>query len=291
MKKLLLSLGLLLSIGLVISCGDEEKIDQQQATIDSLSNLLNENESQVQEYLTAFNEIRDNLNVIKQKEHIIDLNTVDTSEMSPDIVSQINSDISLISELMDENKEALSTLKRKMQSSGNKNKELQSMLTLYEQQITQKEAEITGLKQHLDNLNINIENLENQVTNLESDIDTLEQENLEQNQTINEQDVLLHTIYYAVGNKTELKDHFIISKAGILSKLSLDPNFDKTYFTKADYRNLKELPINSKKIDILTQHPESSYTLEEEDNQVSKIIITNQDEFWSLSKFLVVMIK
>lgn len=291
MKKILLLFSLISFVVAFSSCGDEEELEKQQATIDSLENVLNESEAQVEEYLSAFNDIKDNLDLIKQKEHIIDLNTVDTSEMSPDMVDQINNDITTIYELMQENKQALATLRSKMSSSGVKNKELNDMLSLYEEQMVQKDEEITILKEKLESLNFNMQELEDQVANMKSDIDTLEQINEDQDQTINEQDILLHTTYYVLGTKDELKNNGILSKDGVLSKLSLDPNFNKSYFTKIDYRDLNEIPINSKKLEILTKHPSNSFSLEENDGQIVKLVIKNQDEFWSLSKFLVILIK
>ncbi len=291
MKKYLLLLSFIIAVFSFYSCGDDEEIERLQAQNDSLQNVANESNAQVEEFMEAFNEIQQNLNTIKQKEQIIDLNATADGEMSPDMVDQINNDIITIYELMIENKEALSTLKSKIAASGTKNKELQDMLKLYEDQMTQKDEEITLLKQKLEEMNFNMQELNEKIGDLESNLDTLQQITEQQDQTINEQDKLLHTTYYVIGTKDELKANNILTKDGLLSKLSIDANFNKSYFTESDYRNLNEIPINHKKIEIITQHPSDSYTVIESEGTVTKIKINNKDKFWSLSKFLVIVLK
>ncbi len=290
MKKKLLPILVFFVITVFVSCGNEEELEAKQAKIDSLENLLNESENQEQEYMAAFEKIKQNLDEIKRKEHLIDVNT-GSEEIPEDVATQINDDIVQIYQLMENNKKTLAALRKKLINSGTKNKQLKEMLTLYEKQINQKDGEIKILREKLDKMNINIQDLESRVEDMQGDIDTLEQIRQKQDQTISEQDTKLHTIYYVLGNKEELKSNKILSKDGILSKLSLDPNFNKSYFTKVDYRTLNEIPINTKKAEILTQHPSASYTLEQNKNKITKLIIKDKDKFWSLSKFLVILVK
>lgn len=291
MKKYLFLFSLIFTILAISSCGNDEEMDKLRAQNDSLMNVANESNTQVDKYMAAFNDIQQNLNTIKQKEHIIDLNSVDSSEMTPDMKEQINDDILSIYELMQENESALTTLKNKIKSSGIKNKELETTLSLYEEQMDQKNDEISTLKKKLEDMDFNMQELNNQISDMKSDIDTMKQIQNQQDNVIDEQDAKLHTAFYVIGTKEELKNNGIISKNGVLSKLELDADFDKTYFTKVDSRELSEIPINSKKIEILTQHPSNSFTLVEEDKIISKLSITNQDNFWSLSKFCVIMLK
>lgn len=291
MKKYFLFFSFFAVLLSIIACGDDEELQRLQAENDSLKNVANESQVQIDQFMASFNDIQQNLNTIKQKEHIIDLNTADTSEMTPDMVAQVNDDILLIYDLMEENKQALNILKQQMQASGIKNQQLQQTLSLYEEQMLQKDDEIATLKQRLEDMNFNMQQLNQQISDMQSNIDTMQQITQQQDQTIDQQDLDLHRAFYVIGTKNELKDHNILTRDGVLSGFSLDPNFDKTYFTEIDYRNLSEIPLNNSKIEILTQHPSSSYTLVGDNNTVSKIQITNKDDFWSVSKFLVIMIK
>jgi len=291
MKKSFLFFSFLAILFVISSCGDDEAIQRLQAENDSLKNVNNETQVQIDQFMASFNDIQQNLNTIKQKEHVIDLNTADTSEMTPDMVNQVNDDILLIYQLMEENKQALNILKQQLQSSGIKNQQLEATLSLYEEQMLQKDDEISLLKQNLEDLNFNMQELNAQVADMQQNIDTMQQVTQQQDQTIIQQDADLHRAFYVVGTKNELKDNSILTRDGVLSGLSLDANFDKSYFTEIDYRNLTEIPLNNNKIEVLTQHPSSSYTLVGDNNNIEKIQITNQDDFWSFSKFLVIMIK
>jgi len=273
------------------SCGNDSELEKLQAENDSLKNVANESQIQLDEFMSAFNDIQENLNTIKQKEHIIELNAVDSSEMTPDMKNQINDDILTIYELMQENKQALDVLKNQLKSSGVKNKQLEQTIALYEQQMTQKDSEISALKEKLEDMNFNMQELNSKIDNMQANLDTMKQVQQQQNDVINSQDAALHKAYYVIGTKDELKDKNVLTRDGVLSGLSLDADFDKSYFTQIDYRNLTEIPLNVKKIEILTNHPSSSYSLVENNGVISKIKITNQEQFWSLSKFLVVVLK
>jgi len=67
-------------------------------------------------------------------------------------------------------------------------------------------------------------------------------------------------------------------------------DFVKTYFTKTDITNLTEVPIYKKKAVLLTNHPTGSYKFEGSDKKsVDKLVILNYADFWSRSKYLVIV--
>jgi len=68
------------------------------------------------------------------------------------------------------------------------------------------------------------------------------------------------------------------------------PEIDKKSLTKVDITNLSVIPIMKNKVAILTTHPKDSYRLTGK-NQADSLVITNQKEFWSLSKVLVLNVK
>jgi DNA repair exonuclease SbcCD ATPase subunit len=277
---------------LLPACTYQKKIQELERQNDSLRNLVQQSDYNLQKYLSAFNEIQENLNKIKQKENIITVQTTGVEgELSDDVKQQINEDILTIYRLMEENKQKLEQIKRQLRASRNKNKELLKTIQLYEQQLQAKDEEITQLKQKLAELNINIQQLNQQIAQMEQQMDTLKQVQQQQQQTIEQQDKLLHTAYYVVGTKQELKDHGVVDRQGLLAKLTVTGNFDKSFFNEIDTRKVTEIPIFAKKIEILTTHPSDSYELEYEDKVISKIKITDTDKFWETSKFLVIMVK
>ncbi len=290
MKKINILFLLTLFSIFIVSCSNKEEIEKLQRENDSLKNLVNVDASTLNDYLAAFNQIQENLNEIKRKENIISINT-QGGEVSQSTADQIVNDIQTIYNLLQQNKQKLAQLKQKLKRSGLKNAQLRKTIELYEQQIKEKDAEIAQLKQKLEQMNIKIGELTTQVQQLNSTVDTLTQVTQQQQQTIQEQDIALHTAYYVIGTKSELKSHNIITREGFLSKLTFNTEAELSYFTKIDIRQVKEIPINSTKAQILTKHPSASYTFEKEGKIIKSLKILDPDEFWKFSKFLVILIK
>ena len=71
----------------------------------------------------------------------------------------------------------------------------------------------------------------------------------------------------------------------------MQSNFNKNYFTKIDIRVDKEIKLYSKSARMLTSHPAGSYTLQPDAQQQYVLRITNPQQFWSTSKYLVVLVK
>ena len=62
-----------------------------------------------------------------------------------------------------------------------------------------------------------------------------------------------------------------------------------SYFTKADRRTLSEIPLHSKKAQLMTNHPKDSYELVDQGG--TKVLrILNANRFWEKSNFLVIKV-
>lgn len=100
----------------------------------------------------------------------------------------------------------------------------------------------------------------------------------------------LNTCYYVVGSNKELKEHSILEKKFLSHTKVLEGNFDRSYFTRADKRTLREIETFSERAKILTKQPVNSYRIEER-NGSKVIVITNSTLFWEKSDYLVIEVK
>lgn len=265
------------------SCGTNEKegnplADSLSSVNGELSGKLTEKEAAVQEFVTAFNEIQDNLTAIKEKEKI-----VSTHNQSGDVKSKeesIKEDIQAIYDLLAKNKNRIGSLSAKLKDSKSKIAGLEQMIASLQAQIDSKDGEIGELKASLEAKNIELSNI---VMNLEH----VEQESSSKTEKLN-------TAYYAFGTKKELIEKGVITKEGgfigIGKTTKLKDNFNKDYFTKVDVSNTSSINIGAKKAKIVSNHPTSSYKLIGE-KTVEKIEISNAEDFWSNSKYLVIIIE
>lgn len=270
------------------SCTEKYKkeIERLQAINDSLENKGSEKDNVTMTYVKAFNEIQRNLDEIKMKEKLI----TQVSELDPEQrkskEEEINNDISAIYELLLKNKQIVDDLRRQLKGAGKKRAELEQMIASLNGQIESKDAEISQLKTDLANKQLVIRHLEKNLAAMET-------VNLEKEAVISQQVIEKNTVYYIIGTRKNLEEQNIVTKEGGFIGLGksrkVSEDFDKSLFTMADQRDLKALPVFSRKARLLTIHPAASYQFLGE-KSIDSLKILHSDDFWSASRYLVVMI-
>mgnify|MGYP000147743886 CR=1 FL=1 len=93
-----------------------------------------------------------------------------------------------------------------------------------------------------------------------------------------------------IGNRKELKEAEVISRQGIFCPPIVSSQAQKANFTDLDIREMKVIPLNSKKAKLLSVHPADSYTLETGEDGNMTLKINDENNFWKQTKYLVVMI-
>lgn len=244
----------------------------------NLKGELSEKEVALQEFVNAFNDIQSNLNEIKEKEKIVTTNTQGGDVKSKE--EQIKQDIQSIYELMAKNKSRIASLNKKLKNSNTKIQGLEQMIATLESQLNEKDVQIGDLKNKIEELNIELSNI------------TVNYENLEKESEAKTEK--LNLAYYVIGTAKELKEKGITTKEGGIVGLGktteIKKDFNKDYFTKVDISQTNTIPLGAKKVKILSSHPSNSYKLVGE-KPVEKLEITNADDFWSVSKYLVIVIE
>jgi hypothetical protein len=272
---------------LFMSCNQKELADSNTSK-DSLSAVVTDRDSVINEFISSFNDIERNLDSVAIRQHLLLASTDKPGEFKPNQTARINTEIEAINSLMDQNRKKIAELNRKLKNSGNKNVQLEKTIATRTDQLAQKDLELASLNEKLNNLST-------QVVQLQSSVTTLTEEGNAKTQAINDATTALHTAYYVVGKTKELEDSKLIDrKVGLLgmgktSRLSGD--FDNSKFTKIDYTQTNTIPVNSE-MKIITSHPTDSYTLDrdaKDKDKVKNIVITNPEKFWSTSKYLVVV--
>lgn len=283
MKKLFY---LIAFLPFVFSCGGNKKEGVLSAE-DSLTAVaggqqvrIHDQDSSIQSFIRGFNEIQDNLDVIKEKEKMVSVNSKD-AESRKSKEDQIVADIQTIYDVMNKNKQQLASMKAKLKSANTKNAELERFITRLTAEIEAKDAQITDLKTQLEKANIDMANLK-----------TTYEEEVQSSDVKTEK---LHTAYYAFGTSKELIKNGVLTKEGGFIGLGksqkMKEDFNKDYFTKVDITSMNVIPLGAKKAKLITTHPANSYKIEGADGKAEKLTITNPDDFWSASKYLVIVIE
>jgi len=275
----------LLFIIFISGCNQTE-VTQLENENEELRQVNEQKDSTINDLVSSFNRIQDNLATIKERQAIIDVNASNDVEAEGRRES-INRDIQLINKLMQENEEAINDLNRKLRNSNIKIAEFEKLLQRTNQQINEKNMEISALKDELAGLNFAIDQLN-------ATVDTLLYENQEKEEIISTQDEKLNTAWFAFGTTKELLEAGVITKEGgfigIGKVEKLVADFNNDYFTKIDIRNVKSVPLYVDKAEVITTHPSDSYELIKKDNKVESLSILKPEEFWKSSKYLVIVV-
>jgi hypothetical protein len=69
-------------------------------------------------------------------------------------------------------------------------------------------------------------------------------------------------------------------------------DFNRKYFTSIDITQTDEIDLYVNRVKMVTTHPADSYKyIPTEDGKVKALIIMEPVEFWSVSKYLVMMVE
>ena len=191
-----------------------------------------------------------------------------------------------IKQTMQQNRELINKLRNQLRQSTLNADQLKRTLENLTKEMEEKDAQIKSLIAELEAKDVQIGELSTQVTDLKTNVSNLSEESTQKSQTISKQDKQLHTAWFVFGTKKELKEQNILSDGEVLRS-----NFNQDYFTKIDIRVDKEIKLYSRSAKILTDHPASSYRLEQDANKQYILRIENPSQFWSTSRYLVILVK
>ena len=283
MKKFLLFALALLTLA---SCKDKantrETADLNQR-IDSLSRVNVQKDNEINDMLETLNTIEDGFRAINEAQGRV---TVERRGEGADAAQRIRENMQFINETMTQNKELINKLRLRLRDSNTASEQLRKTLENLTTQLETKESELAVLRQELEAKDIHIAELDEQVNQLNEDVTSLKDDKARKEETISQQDKELNTAWYVFGTKRELKEQNILKSGEVLQG-----NFNKNYFTKIDIRVDKEIRLMSRDAKLLTNHPAGTYTLERDANKQYVLRITNPQQFWSTSKYLVVQVK
>jgi len=270
---------------LATSCENERRTPVEDTTTrDSLQSIIDQKDNEINDMMTTLNQIQEGFREIALAENRV---SIAKDGERTDKAQQIRENIQIISNTMKSNRELIEKLRQQLRESSVKADGLKEALESMVKQLEDKDKQLVQLRSELDSKDIHIAELDETINNLNSSVEDLTAESKEKTNTINAQDKQLNTAWFVFGTKKELKEQHILDSGDRV----LQSNFNNSYFTKIDIRVDKEIKLYSKSARLLTMHPSSSYTLQQDANKQYILRITNPQLFWSTSKYLVILVK
>lgn len=267
------------------SCNEGAKKAEAQARAerDSLNQVIAQKDDEINDMMTTLIDIEEGFREITEAQNRV---TLAKSGEGTNTKQRIAENFQFIQSMMQQNKDLINKLKQQVRESSIKGDKLKKVIANLQETMEKKDQQITELVEQLELKNIHIGELKYAINTLKEDAQSLQDENEAQSKTINAQDKQLNTAWFAYGTKDELKKQRILESGKVLQS-----NFNKEYFTKIDIRVDKEIKLYSKSAKLLTTHPASAYTLQQDANKQYVLRITDPQAFWSTSKYLVVQVK
>lgn len=271
----------------------EEKKDQLVERSTQLEKELHTRDSAYNEIIDIMYGVETKIESIKAKENIIsevtnqDFNLKDKDQMISDMVS--------IDSLIIETNETVARLVSKLDNAN-------INLNLFRDRVNRLSKELDERKMSLQSLREDLKTKDVLISEMTADLNTLEYRVDVQESTIdmqinkiNMQEDELSKAYYAIGTEKALKENGLVTKEGgflFLGKTTeLDENAAQEKFSEIDIRTTGRLIVDAEKVNLVTEHPTDSYEMITEGNVIKYIDIKDPEEFWKISKYLVVAVK
>lgn len=283
MKKMLC---LALSAITLVSCDFNTKREKElTAQNEALTTELSEKNMALDQAIQTIADIQEGFRAINEAEGRVSIQS-QGGEGITDAV-RMKEDILFIQQKMEENRNQIEALEKKLKNSGAETASLRKVLANLQKELEAKVASITALQGELAQKNIRIAELDSAVVMLTGDVNALQQVTDAQQEVIEEQVLQLNTAWYVYGTAKELKEQHILKGGKVLSST----DFNKNYFTEIDIRVDRVFPLYAKRAELLTTHPKGSYEFTKGDDKQLTLHVIDFEAFWSVSRYMVIQVR
>lgn len=233
-------------------------------------------------------EIENNLDEIAQREGLIYVSSEQEDGSRFSEKDKILQNIESINSLIIDNRKKITALDEQLKRNKYDGTKLNNLLVEAEEKVRNYEEQVGDLKRQLADSDY-------RYAQIIKEIDAMSLANESLAQSLSWYDDELNAVYYTEGNSKELKRQGIVDKKGDLLGIGgakvLNSDLETANFTRIDRRETKLIPVNAKKAKLVTGHEAGSYEFVKEGNQIASLNITDPNEFWKSSKYLVLETK
>lgn len=285
MKK---RLSIILASALLLGACDNmtgNKPDALMQERDSLQRIINEKDVELDDIFGVLGEVQEGIRMINEAEGRVTI--ADASPESASTKEVIHENMEFIKQSMQQNRDRIQQLQDKLKNSSIKASKMQKVIESLQAQVDAQSTRIQELEANLAEKDALIESQGEQIAGLSNDVASLTEENKQKTEKVQQQDKEINTAWFVFGTKSELKEQKILSSGDVLKS----GDFNKDYFTKVDIRYDKDIKFYSKNAQLLSTHPAGSYKLTKDKQGQYELHITDPQKFWSVSKYLVVLVK
>lgn len=173
MRKIVISM---LAAIVLAACGNSNKQQEKdlasQSTIDSLTDVVNQKNNELNDIMSTFNDIQEGFREINEAEGRVNIsrNSGETNAKN-----DIMENISFIKRTMQLNKERIAKLKEQLKESSFNTSKLQATIENLNKELESKNSQIEKLQAELDSKNAHIATQDKQISELNTNVNSLPQ--------------------------------------------------------------------------------------------------------------------
>ncbi len=227
------------------------------------------------------------LELIDEREHFMK-DQMKNDEPSEVTRKRVLYNIRLLNALVAENRTRITELNAALTRANGADEHQRKLLTDCEELLTAREMGLEELKRRLEAKGFDTGLMQQKLSALEAEV-------AKQEALVESKEVLSNRVWYAVGAPQELREHGVVSQAGIWARFSkrsaLNGSAAMGSFHEADQRTLSGINISAKRAKFLTDHPEGSYRFVADDDRIARLEITDANAFWRFSRYLVIEVR
>lgn len=292
-KHIFISAIVLIAMGLSSCVENSGKYKALQAKLDSLQVNYNVQGAELDEVFATINEIEKGLSSIRESESILAVQTADGLEVQQGSKEQLKQDVEAIQnaiknyqkeikKLQNDNRLQSSQFKKRLAAMQKELKEKSEVIETISRQLEEKDAQIVLQTKQ-------IATLDEVVSNLREEISSLEDEGSQLKAKVAGQELEIYSVYYIVGSKQELIEAGVMTKGGLFKSSKVSYQSEKDAFVKIDSREISQINTNAGKAKVMSVHPKGTYAFVENDGEMV-LNISNPEEFWEQTKYLVIQV-
>jgi len=264
------------------SLEEEYRIDELNKEIEALENKKSKEDSAINYYVTYTNSLHDNIDRITSKQTDLLERIKHDPSLLTDGESSIKEEIASIGKMIEENNTEIKNFKTSYSNSELESDGISQLINHSKENLEEKHESITDLQSQLEAVDVAFDDLFSVFGETLAELD-------ETKNSLTQTKKYLNTVWYVIDTKKILVEKEIITIEGgfigIGKNEALKSNFNIKHFTRGNKNTLRKIALskNSKKHEFVTSHPKDSYQI-----TGNTLEILNTNDFWSISKYLVI---
>lgn len=251
-----------------------------------LRSELQGRDSLIGEMALSFDDIEKNIALMDEREKLLGTGT--EGELNMDKRKKIVRDIQLMTGLLQESRDRIADLTKRLDKSKIDAGSLRKKLKALDLMLASRDSSINTMKEGLLARDFQIEQVNQQLTAMELEVAKREA-------FIEQQTNEMNAAWYVVGTSKELEERGVVTSTGgfigIGKTAQMNGDVTNNEFKEVDVRQMTRIPLGVKKAHLVSEHPKNSYQIVEEGDELAYLEIKDPAAFWKLSRYMVVEVK